>query len=467
MAVDTSIYRNVGAGAQDDPVSQAVGRVGQFVQLGEFTRRAKEAAAEEQGMKLGADAALAAQGTGGALDPAEAQRLLSLNPRALPYAGKFTDIMRQTRAQADIRTLEQMRGLTMNTLDVYRRQIAAGKAEPEAREIANGVYQQRLAGMKLPKSLGSGPLAGQPIEPMEVFDPDQFTVAVDGMDSTLDTMRGVQAEVVQRVDLRTGQVQGTEALTPRQQAAQSKRLGVAYTKQGTDGLKAPEPHTEVGRINQDFERGMITAEQRDAALNKRLSGLEPKARADLIGKVGDDFFAASKNFITVDDNFRNIVALSNDRTGPSQMGMVYSFMKLLDPGSVVRESEFAAAGKAGSLATQVQNYFDKAATGQLIGNNLDEFLDAAGTLHGEQARGQAARAEGLKATQRALGLDDDAMSAVLARVARVEPPARGAKKAPAGVKAEQIPTVNSQAEYDALPKGAQYFDSNGKLATKK
>jgi hypothetical protein len=30
-----------------------------------------------------------------------------------------------------------------------------------------------------------------------------------------------------------------------------------------------------------------------------------------------------------------------------------------------------------------------------------------------------------------------------------------------------IPTINSQAEYDALPSGSQYYDSSGKLATKK
>mgnify|MGYP003329076596 FL=1 len=30
-----------------------------------------------------------------------------------------------------------------------------------------------------------------------------------------------------------------------------------------------------------------------------------------------------------------------------------------------------------------------------------------------------------------------------------------------------IPTINSQAEYDALPSGSQYYDSAGKLATKK
>jgi hypothetical protein len=42
------------------------------------------------------------------------------------------------------------------------------------------------------------------------------------------------------------------------------------------------------------------------------------------------------------------------------------YMKALDPGSVVREGEFKTLGNAGSLPTQVQNWYNSYATGNKL-----------------------------------------------------------------------------------------------------
>jgi len=66
---------------------------------------------------------------------------------------------------------------------------------------------------------------------------------------------------------------------------------------------------------------------------------------------------------------REAAALDKDNPlarGVGDLALVFNFMKLLDPGSVVRESEFRAAAGAGSLGNKLQNFYDKPLTGALF-----------------------------------------------------------------------------------------------------
>jgi hypothetical protein len=53
-------------------------------------------------------------------------------------------------------------------------------------------------------------------------------------------------------------------------------------------------------------------------------------------------------------------------------------MKVLDPGSVVREGEFATAANAGGVPDTVRNMYNRALNGQRIGENIrNDFLSQA------------------------------------------------------------------------------------------
>lgn len=53
-------------------------------------------------------------------------------------------------------------------------------------------------------------------------------------------------------------------------------------------------------------------------------------------------------------------------TPAGDMSLIYGYMKLLDPGSVVRETEFHTAGQAGSLPERVQAAYTKLASGEML-----------------------------------------------------------------------------------------------------
>ncbi len=63
-------------------------------------------------------------------------------------------------------------------------------------------------------------------------------------------------------------------------------------------------------------------------------------------------------------------------------------MKMLDPGSVVRESEFATAANATSVPGWLRNMYNKALNGQLIAWNRPDFIKTAGRLFRSQEKTQ-------------------------------------------------------------------------------
>jgi hypothetical protein len=48
------------------------------------------------------------------------------------------------------------------------------------------------------------------------------------------------------------------------------------------------------------------------------------------------------------------------------VAIVFGYMKLLDPESVVRESEYATVANSGSIPTHVRNWYNKAVEGTIL-----------------------------------------------------------------------------------------------------
>jgi hypothetical protein len=65
-------------------------------------------------------------------------------------------------------------------------------------------------------------------------------------------------------------------------------------------------------------------------------------------------------------------------SGQSDMAIIFNFMKTIDPDSVVRESEFRAAGKTGSLPQNVQVWWNRMVTGEMLQPQMRKnFMNAA------------------------------------------------------------------------------------------
>jgi hypothetical protein len=81
------------------------------------------------------------------------------------------------------------------------------------------------------------------------------------------------------------------------------------------------------------------------------------------------------------NEMRQLEALAAEGNPQSDQALITKFAKILDPGSVVRETEFAITEKGGGVLTSLQNTLDKArGTGRLQPSQRQQMLQAARSL---------------------------------------------------------------------------------------
>jgi hypothetical protein len=101
---------------------------------------------------------------------------------------------------------------------------------------------------------------------------------------------------------------------------------------------------------------------------QKLKATAAKGRGDRQQELRKEFLGQQvvKNMAGLGEAIEKI-RTADINQGSGQMGLLYGYLRALDPGSTVRESEFESAGRTGGLPSMVQGYFN-----QLLGKG---FLD--------------------------------------------------------------------------------------------
>lgn len=158
-----------------------------------------------------------------------------------------------------------------------------------------------------------------------------------------------------------------------------------------------------------------------------------------------------KTFEAVKGGYERVMESAKQQSGAGDMAMLYGYMRMLDPGSVVRESEFAMAAQAGDFGEQVQGMVSRLLNGQrLPESQRQEFLNNAEKLYGAAA-GNLTDINN-QFTDRAGGYGVDPKRFI-----------RQPEVYPAYGQPQQI---TDEAQYQALPSGTQYIAPDGTIRTK-
>ena len=116
----------------------------------------------------------------------------------------------------------------------------------------------------------------------------------------------------------------------------------------------------------------------ELAAFKAGGGVDPAKAFDQEEKLRKEFQLRSKVYGELGTTFSNIQSSANAKTGPGDIALITGFMKMLDPGSVVRETEFATARDTAGLYTRLENSLKKAQSGQFLQpNQREEFVNLA------------------------------------------------------------------------------------------
>jgi hypothetical protein len=111
---------------------------------------------------------------------------------------------------------------------------------------------------------------------------------------------------------------------------------------------------------------------------KSTGGLDPTKTFEQEEKLRKEFQGRTKVYGELGTTFNNIQSSAGAKTGPGDIALITGFMKMLDPGSVVRETEFATARDTAGLYTRLENSLKKAESGQFLQpNQRQEFVNLA------------------------------------------------------------------------------------------
>ena len=99
---------------------------------------------------------------------------------------------------------------------------------------------------------------------------------------------------------------------------------------------------------------------------KKTGGADPAKDFEQEEKLRKEFQTRTKVYGELGTTFSNIKASSEAKTGPGDIALITGFMKMLDPGSVVRETEFATARDTAGLYERLLNTSQKLQSGQLF-----------------------------------------------------------------------------------------------------
>ena len=95
-------------------------------------------------------------------------------------------------------------------------------------------------------------------------------------------------------------------------------------------------------------QNMTDQRQRDA------NGIQQGQKASAIeNQLRDEFNSLTKDHRSVTDAFSRVQESAKGGKGVNDIALIFSYMKMLDPGSVVREGEYATARNAGGVPDRV------------------------------------------------------------------------------------------------------------------
>lgn len=94
--------------------------------------------------------------------------------------------------------------------------------------------------------------------------------------------------------------------------------------------------------------------------------VDPQNIPDLVNEISDDLYKESQTFAVQLANIGNIRQSIGDPSPAGDMGLVYGYMKMLDPTSAVREAEYATAENARGVPASIRNIWNRLQNGQRL-----------------------------------------------------------------------------------------------------
>ena len=193
------------------------------------------------------------------------------------------------------------------------------------------------------------------------------------------------AFIAQEQAITEGEKQ-TAALRLAQAQAKQAEIKAEFARAG-EVLDAQQKGAQLGLTKAQIGTALAQGRKLGAEATTAILELEALKKGGTLAtpkafeqeeKLRKEFQLRTKVYGELGGTFNNIKSSADAKTGPGDIALITGFMKMLDPGSVVRETEFATARDTAGLYTRLENSLKKAETGQFLQpNQRSEFVNLA------------------------------------------------------------------------------------------
>lgn len=250
-------------------------------------------------------------------------------------------------------------------------------------------------------------------------------------------------------------LQGEERRMEQMQPGELKKQKADLIKSGVEsGLKEKEAlkvEAETRKLGLDMQKTIM-----EMASLEKSGGVTPEKKFDLEDKLRNQYVTRTKNFTDSKTYLDKIRASKDDLSGAGDTALIFSFMKMLDPGSVVRESEFATARDTAGLLSSLQNAYQKAKNGEFLKPEQRRDFARLAEKYMQAAEGQEKKVRddlGIVAKNYALNPEN-----IFGEKGK-EPQGQTADQTAQPQQTEGPPQISDKAQFDALPAGAVYINA--------
>jgi hypothetical protein len=187
--------------------------------------------------------------------------------------------------------------------------------------------------------------------------------------------RAVEAEEAYRLE----QDNAARAQAMKSRMRNANMLAASF---GVD-ISDPEQQAAAAGISSLLER-KAPKEVIEAAIAKA-GWTAPDIAKNLATEKGfrDEFNKLQVDFMKVHRANQRVQVSGVNPTAAGDLSLLFNYMKMLDPGSVVRESEFATAARAGSYGDRMKGAVNQVVNGKRLSENQRaDFMQKADELYG-------------------------------------------------------------------------------------
>lgn len=193
--------------------------------------------------------------------------------------------------------------------------------------------------------------------------------------------------------------------------------------------------------------------------------VDPKEKFNQEEKIRKEYQSRSKSLVEARDAYSKINISAKDKSGASDTALIFSFMKMLDPGSVVREGEFAQAQNASGLLAKLENSLTKVKSGDFLRDEDRQKFASLAKRYLESGEKQNVKIrKGYDKLIKDYSLDPEHIfgemtNAPMPEEQPVKETSTISKKlTPTEQQQAQIPSITTQEQYNALPSGSIYLE---------